>query len=166
MHADKSIPQPSGGIAAGADIGRLTTVSPSEVWQKSNFDIGSWLVDNPDVAKEVLGFELRKTHGGFSGGSPSIEDPSGRALSIVAQLDETSSDRLGEFVSRMATSRAQVGVWIVAGSRHEEVSAIGWLNGLGASIFLVQLQAVRIANSPAAPLLTLITGPQPGNQTV
>jgi hypothetical protein len=161
---DRPVHRRSEGIPAGRDIGRLTKVSPGEAWRSSEFDLSDWLVENPDVAKDVLGFELRKIPGGFSGGSPSFEDSAGRQVLIVSHLQETSNDRLGEFIGRMASSRAKVRIWIVTHARPEDLRALGWLNELGACVYLVQLEAVRIDNSPPAPLLTLLLG-APGQQT-
>ena len=50
--------------------------------------------------------------------------------------------------------------WIVAQPKPEHVSAMSWLNDSGAGRFyLVKVEAVKIGNSPPAPLLTLIVEP-------
>jgi hypothetical protein len=104
MHSSKPAGTRSESIPVGDDIGRLVKVSPNDVWQASSFDISNWLVENSDVAKDVLGFELRKVPGWFSGGSHTIEDPSGRKVVIVSQLNGTSSAGLGNLISLTASS--------------------------------------------------------------
>jgi len=55
---------------------------------------------------------------------------------------------------------AKAAVWIVTEPRPEHVSALSWLNDSSDSRFyLVKVEAVRIGDSPPAPLLTLIVGP-------
>ena len=54
---------------------------------------------------------------------------------------------------------AKAAIWIVADPRPEHISAISWLNeSSSASFYLLKLEAVRIEDSPPAPLLTLIVG--------
>jgi hypothetical protein len=55
---------------------------------------------------------------------------------------------------------AKTAVWIVSEPRPEHVSAVAWLNeSTAASFYLLKLEAIRIGESPPAPLLTLIVGP-------
>jgi hypothetical protein len=54
---------------------------------------------------------------------------------------------------------AKAAIWIVSEPRPEHVAAVAWLNDSSSGAFyLVKVEAVRIANSPFAPLLTLIVG--------
>jgi hypothetical protein len=63
--------------------------------------------------------------------------------------------------------KAKGAIWIVAEPRPEHVTAMAWLNeASGANFYLVKVQAIRIDDSPAAPLLTLIVGPSEGAKEV
>jgi hypothetical protein len=63
--------------------------------------------------------------------------------------------------------KARGAIWIVAEPRPEHVTAMAWLNeASGADFYLVKVQAIRIDDSPAAPLLTLIVGPSEGAKEV
>jgi hypothetical protein len=80
---------------------------------------------------------------------------------IENQLERSDHDHLGKLVTYLAAFEAKTAIWIVIDPRPEHVGAITWLNesGSDASFFLVKVEAIRIGISPAAPLLTLITGP-------
>jgi hypothetical protein len=55
---------------------------------------------------------------------------------------------------------ARAAIWIVSDPRPEHVAAVAWLNeSTSASFYMVKVEAVRIGESPAAPLFTLIVGP-------
>lgn len=52
-------------------------------------------------------------------------------------------------------------------ARPEHVAAIAWLNeSSSADFYLLKVEAVRIGESPAAPLLTVIVGPSEETKTV
>ena len=50
-------------------------------------------------------------------------------------------------------------IWIVSNPRPEHVTAVAWLNESSSADFMVKVEAVRIGDSLAAPLFTLIVGP-------
>ena len=51
-------------------------------------------------------------------------------------------------------------VWIVSEPRPEHVAALAWLNeSSSAAFYMVKVEAVKIGDSPAAALFTLIVGP-------
>ena len=51
-------------------------------------------------------------------------------------------------------------IWIVADARPEHINAINWLNeSSSADFYLIKLEAIKIGDSAAAPLFTLIVGP-------
>ena len=55
---------------------------------------------------------------------------------------------------------AKAAIWIVSDPRPEHVAAVAWLNeSSSAAFYMVKVEAVRIGESPAAPLFTLIVGP-------
>lgn len=63
-------------------------------------------------------------------------------------------------ITYLTNLEAKAAVWIVADPRPEHVRAITWLNeSSSASFFLLKVEAVKIGDSPPAPLLTLIVGP-------
>lgn len=88
------------------------------------------------------------------------EDEAGNAVVIENQLERSDHDHLGKLVTYLAAFEAKTAIWIVSDPRPEHVGAVTWINeSVAANFFLVKLEAIRIGDSPAAPLLTLITGP-------
>jgi hypothetical protein len=60
----------------------------------------------------------------------------------------------------MVAVGAKTAIWVVAEPRSEHVSTIAWLNeSAAASFYLLKIEAIRIGDSPPAPLLTLVVGP-------
>ena len=147
-----------------AAISRLRRVPLREVWRHEAYDFTTWLEHNTDVLGEVLGITIENVERERAAGSFSVdlvgEDTAGNAIVIENQLERSDHDHLGKLITYLAAFEANTAIWIVSDPRPEHVGAVTWLNeSVAASFFLVKVEAVRIGESPAAPLLTLITGP-------
>jgi hypothetical protein len=145
-------------------IGKLQRVPLREVWKHEALDFTTWLQDNIDVLNEILDLNLSSAEREQSAGTLNVdlvaEDESGNPVIIENQLGKSDHDHLGKVVTYLATIGAKTAIWIVADPRPEHVTAISWLNESQAADFdLLKVEAVRIGDSPPAPLLTLITGP-------
>lgn len=145
-------------------IGKLERVSLREVWPHEAYDFTKWLEDNIDILSEVLDLDLANVVSEHQAGAFSIdliaEDTSGGTVIIENQLEKSNHDHLGKLITYLTAMSAKAAIWIVSEPRPEHVAAVAWLNEANnASFYMVKLEAVRIAGSPAAPLLTLIVGP-------
>jgi Domain of unknown function (DUF4268) len=145
-------------------IGKLRRVPLREVWLHEARDFTTWLERNPDALSELLDFPLDNVERERRAGSFSVdlvaEDQSGDTVVIENQLEKSDHDHLGKLITYLSALEAKVAIWIVSEPRPEHVGAITWLNESPlARFYLVKAEAVRIGDSPAAPLLTLITGP-------
>ena len=95
------------------------------------------------------------------------EDESGNPVIIENQLERSNHDHLGKLITYLTQIGAKAAIWIVSDPRPEHISAISWLNeSSSASFYLLKLEAVRIEDSPPAPLLTLIVGSSEESQEV
>ena len=144
-------------------IGKLERVELRDVWRHEG-DFTQWLQDNIDVLSEALDLTLSSPEREQSAGSFSVdlvaEDESGNPVIIENQLEKSNHDHLGKVITYLVGVGAKTAVWIVADPRPEHVSSVVWLNeSSSASFYLVKIEAVRIGESPPAPLLTLIVGP-------
>jgi hypothetical protein len=150
--------------ARPSGIGRLARVPAAEVWQE-DFDMAAWMVDNQDVASEILGFPLARSERSRTpeGIEFSVaEDASGHRILIEGRLNRSAGDQLGTLMSNLTVCDPHVVVWLVADALPEFVRVVDWLNQGGhCSFFLVKVEAVRIGNSDPAPMLSLISGPTP-----
>ncbi len=147
-------------------IGRLKKVPLREVWAHEARDFTSWLADNLDYLEDVLGFPLNLVAqespvGPFSA-DILAEDPAGNLVVIENQLAATDHDHLGKILTYMSNLEAKTALWIVARVRPEHERTVQWLNEFlpaGVSLYLIQVEAVRIGDSPPAPLFTIVAGP-------
>lgn len=154
-----------------SEIGKLRRVSLREVWPHEAWDFTTWLERNPDVLSDVLDYPLESVERERRAGSFSVdlvaEDSSGATVVIENQLEKSDHDHLGKLITYLSALEAKTAIWIVSEPRPEHVGAITWLNEtVEARFYLLQAEAVRIGDSPPAPLLTLITGPSPETREV
>lgn len=145
-------------------IGKLQRVPLREVWKHEAYDFTQWLQDNIDILNDSLDLNLVSADREQAAGSFSIdlvaEDENGTTYVIENQLERSNHDHLGKLITYLTARSARGGIWIVSEPRPEHVAAMAWLNeSANADFYLVKVEAVRIGDSPAAPLLTLIVGP-------
>ena len=146
------------------NVGKLDRVPLRDVWKHEEYDFAHWLQSNTDVLSGVVGLTLENVEREQPAGAFSIdlvaEDEGGNKVIIENQLEKSNHDHLGKLITYSVAMGAKTAIWIVAEPRPEHVAAVAWLNDSSdARFYLVRVEAVRIANSPPAPLLTLIVGP-------
>ncbi len=146
------------------NVGRLQRVPLREVWRHEAQDFTQWLQNNIDVLNESLNLNLLGANRERSAGDFSVdlvaEDEGGGTVVIENQLEKSNHDHLGKLITYLTAMGSKTAIWIVSDPRPEHVAAINWLNeSSNADFYMVKVEAVRIAESPAAPLFTLIVGP-------
>ena len=144
-------------------IGRLRRVSLREVWSHEARDFTPWLAENIDVLNDEIDLSLSIVERERAAGDFSVdlvaEDESGNLVIIENQLERNNHDHLGKLITYLTQIGATAAIWIVKEARPEHTSAISWLNeSFSANFYLLKLEAVRIGDSPPAPILTLIVG--------
>ena len=146
-------------------IGRLQrVVNLREVWEHEALHFTPWLEENIDVLNNEIDLSLSIVEREQAAGDFSVdlvaEDESGNPVIIENQLERSNHDHLGKLITYLTAIGAKAAIWIVEDPRPEHIGAISWLNeSSAASFYLLKLEAVRIEDSPLAPLLTLIVGP-------
>ena len=146
------------------NVGRLERLPLRDVWKHEEYDFTQWLQDNIDVLNTALDLTLVNVDREQPTGTFSIdlvaEDEAGGTVVIENQLEKSNHDHLGKLITYLTGMSAKAAIWIVSDPRPEHVAAIAWLNeSSGATFYMVKVEAVRIGDSPAAPLFTLIVGP-------
>lgn len=152
-------------------IGKLQRVKLREVWKHEALDFTKWLRDNIDVLNEVADLSLSSAESEQSASEFKVdivaEDAAGNLAVIENQLEKSDHDHLGKLITYLTALDARTGIWIVADPRPEHVKAVAWLNESSAAAFyLFKVEAVKIGDSPPAPLLTLIVGPSEASREV
>jgi len=145
-------------------IGKIERVPLRDVWKHEAFDFTQWLQDNIDVLNNVIDLNLSNPEREQAAGSFSIdivaEDDAGNPVIIENQLEKSDHDHLGKILTYLVAMGAKSAIWIVSNPRPEHIAAISWLNeSLAANFYLLKIEAIKIENSPPAPLLTVIVGP-------
>jgi hypothetical protein len=145
-------------------IGKLERVALREVWKHEAKVFTKWLQDNIDVLISAHDLNLVNVDRERDTGDFSIdlvaEDDAGGTVIIENQLEKSNHDHLGKLITYLTGMGARAAIWIVSDPRPEHVAAIAWLNeSSSADFYMVKVEGVRIGDSPAAPLFTLIVGP-------
>ena len=144
-------------------IGSLQRVDLRKVWSHEALDFTTWLENNIDELNNAIDLSLSIVEREHPAGDFSVdlvaEDESGNSVIIENQLERSNHDHLGKLITYLTAIDAKAAIWIVKEARPEHIRAISWLNeSSSASFYLLKLEAVRIEDSPPAPLLTLIVG--------
>lgn len=145
-------------------IGKIERVNLRDVWKHEALDFTTWLENNIDTINEALGLTLQNVEREQTAGAFSVdlvaEDESGNIVIIENQLERSNHDHLGKVITYLTALEAKAAIWIVSEPRPEHVKAVAWLNeSSSAAFYLAKIEAIKIGDSPPAPLLTLITGP-------
>ena len=145
-------------------IGKLERVPLRDVWKHEAYDFTQWLQNNVDILNSVLNITLVNAERERSAGDFNVdlvaEDEGGGAIVIENQLERSNHDHLGKLITYLTAMSARAAIWIVSEPRPEHVAAIAWLNeSSSADFYLIKVEAVKIGDSPAAPLFTVIVGP-------
>lgn len=147
-------------------IGKIGIVPVREAFKREALDFTTWLEQNIDALTDRLGLELsvlerEKTVGSFNV-DLLCEDDAGRLVIIENQLERTDHDHLGKILTYLVNLEASSAIWVTPEVRPEHERVIEWLNettGTDITFYLVRVEAVRIGDSPFAPLFTVLAGP-------
>ncbi len=145
-------------------IGKIERVPLREVWRHEALDLTTWLQENIDVLSDAIDINLSNPEREQSAGTFNIdivaEDDSGNPVIIENQLEKSDHDHLGKLITYLVAMGAKSAIWVVSEARPEHIASISWLNESStANFYLLKLEAIRIGESPPAPLLTVIVGP-------
>ena len=146
-------------------------VSLRDVWPHEQQDFSRWLVENIAFLNDHLPFEVvaesliaEAPAGPFAVDvvGDAIDSESGETFKVVIenQLEQTDHRHLGQILTYLAAYDAKAAIWISAGARPEHARAVQWLNDESTiDAWLFDIEVIRIADSPAAPILRRIIGP-------
>ena len=145
-------------------IGTIERLPIRDVWRHEAHHFTTWLVENLDVLSDALDLDLTNGNREQAAGDFSVdivaENAAGERVIIENQYGRSDHDHLGKLLTYLSAFEAETAIWIVEEPRPEHVRAVSWLNEASSGAFyLVKAEAIRIADSPPALLLTEITGP-------
>jgi hypothetical protein len=148
------------------NVGKLQIVSLRDAFRHEAHNFTAWLEANIDALAERVGVELTVLEREKSVGSFNVdlfcETSDGRYVIIENQLERSDHDHLGKLLTYLVNLDARVAIWVTPEVRPEHERVIDWLNestSADFSFYLIQVEAVRIENSPFAPLFTTLVAP-------
>lgn len=133
------------------------------------------LLKNVDVLRDALGgldLELERAEhpvGAFSLDLIGRDLTHGVPLIVENQIESSDHGHLGQLLTYTAGTDAGTIVWVTKGFRDEHRVALDWLNehtGEGIRFFGLVVRAVRIGDSPPAPMLDVVVQPNDWQKTV
>lgn len=149
-----------------ANIGKIEIVPIRQAFQHEALRFTSWLEMNIDALSERVGLQLTVLEREKSVGSFTVdlfcEDERGNTIIIENQLERTDHDHLGKLLTYLVNLDAKTAIWVATEVRQEHQRVIDWLNTAtpaDISFYFVKVEAIRIENSPFAPLFTVLARP-------
>lgn len=145
------------------EFGSLESIPLRDAWPNEARDFTPWLAKNLELLSDVLGLrlELRDREVSvdtFSADILAHDSRDDTAVLIENQLDSSDHTHLGQILTYLAGLEAKTVIWIAQDFSEAHLSAVRWLNDHTDdqySFFAVQVRAVRIGNSPVAPVLEI-----------
>lgn len=148
-------------------IGKLRNVSPREAWTHEALDFTPWLCENLGLLGEEIGIELeyesRETAVGSYFADIVARCPQDdRVVLIENQLERGNHQHLGQLMTYIAGTDAEIIVWIATDFSEPHLAAIKWLNEHTVApfaFFAVRLRVLRIDDSNPAPMFEVLERP-------
>jgi hypothetical protein len=147
-------------------IGRLEMLPIRQVFPKEAQHFTTWLETHIEVLSERVGIPLtviqREKEVGDFNVDLLCEDSDGKPVIIENQVERTDHDHLGKLLTYLVNLDASTAIWVTSEPRVEHQKVIDWLNEstpADIAFFLVKVEAVRIGQSPFAPLFTILAAP-------
>ncbi|PQP50705.1 DUF4268 domain-containing protein [Mycolicibacterium austroafricanum] len=149
------------------NMGRLEPVEPRSVWDHEAQSFTPWLLQNVDVLSDLLGMDLELNAAEHPVGDFSLDllgrDVNDDSVVIVEnQLERSDHSHLGQLLTYAAGTDPRNVVWITTAFRSEHRAALDWLNehtDPDTRFFGVEIEVVRIGDSPYAPNFKLVAQP-------
>ena len=148
-----------------SQVEKITRIGIREAFPIEPKHFTPWLTENIEVVGDAIGLELSSAEKEQSTGNFSVDIKAktldGETVVIENQYGNSDHDHLGKLITYLSSFDAKVAVWIVETPKQEHINAITWLNEgeNNCDFYLLRVEAIRIGSSPAAPLLSLVSGP-------
>lgn len=157
-------------MATTIKLSKITKVDLRECWQNEASDFTPWLATEENIAllADALGMnelEVRAQEehvGPFRADILCVDPGTERYVLIENQLEKTDHNHLGQILTYAAGLDAVTIIWIAEHFTEEHRAAIDWLNritDIEFNFFGVEIELIKIDDSPAAPIFNVIAKP-------
>ena len=149
------------------DLGELIPVKPRKIWSDEAREFTPWLAENIHLLSQRLGLDLQVEDqesgvGDFRADIVASDSATRKPVVIENQLEETDHEHLGKILTYASGKEAAVSIWVSTKIRPEHQAALQWLNdvtGPDTAFFGLELEVLRIGNSPPAPNFKVVVQP-------
>ncbi|MEM9567485.1 MAG: hypothetical protein AAF974_04190 [Cyanobacteria bacterium P01_E01_bin.34] len=148
-------------------LGTLVEVNLREAWEHEAHSFTPWMSAHLERLSDAIGIPLelegREVPVGPFSADILARNPMDDSLVLIEnQLEETDHSHLGQIMTYLAGLEAQTIVWVASDFCEPHLSALQWLNDHTVTpfaFFAVKVKAVRIGNSPIAPVFEVMSRP-------
>ncbi len=156
------------------ELGELREVDLRQVWRHEAQDFTPWLAENLQRLSRAVDMELElieteKAVENFAADILARDVASNSLVLIENQLEKTDHSHLGQILTYLAGLEAKAVIWISPRFQEPHLSAIRWLNDHTSdefAFFAVRVRAVRIGDSPIAPVFETLARPSEWERTL
>lgn len=148
------------------EIAKIRQLKVREAFPHEAHAFTTWLEENIDALSDRLGFKLtvieREKQAGDFSADLLCRDERDALVIVENQLEKSDHDHLGKLLTYLVNLEAKTAIWVTPEPRHEHEKVIDWLNENtpeDTAFFLVRVEAIRIGDSPLAPLFTVLAQP-------
>lgn len=157
-------------MATSIELSKITKVNLRDCWQNEASDFTPWLAKDENIAllADALGMneleiKAQEEHvGPFRADILCVDPGTNKYVLIENQLEKTDHNHLGQILTYAAGLDAVTIIWIAEHFTEEHRAAIDWLNRITDkefNFFGVEIELIKIGNSPAAPIFNVIAKP-------
>ena len=157
-------------MATSIELSKITKVNLRDCWANEASDFTPWLAKEENIAllADAVGLNelevvAQEEHVGPFRADILCKDPGTDKLVLIEnQLEKTDHNHLGQIMTYAAGLDAVTIIWIAEHFTEEHRAAIDWLNRITDkefNFFGVEIQLIKIGNSPAAPMFDVIAKP-------
>lgn len=157
-------------MATSIKLSKITKVDLRDCWQNEANDFTPWLASEENIAllADALGMnelevKAQEEHvGPFRADILCVDPGTDKYVLIENQLEKTDHNHLGQILTYAAGLDAVTIIWIAEHFTEEHRAAIDWLNRITDTefnFFGVEIELIKIGDSPAAPIFKVIAKP-------
>lgn len=157
-------------MATSIKLSKISKVDLRDCWQNEASDFTPWLASEENIAllADALGMnelevKAQEEHvGPFRADILCVDPGTDKLVLIENQLEKTDHNHLGQILTYAAGLDAVSIIWIAEHFTEEHRAAIDWLNRITDkefNFFGVEIELIKIGDSPAAPIFNVIAKP-------
>lgn len=164
-------------MATSIKLSKITKVDLRDCWKSEASDFTPWLAseENISLLADALGMnelevKSQEEHvGPFRADILCVDPGTDKLVLIENQLEKTDHNHLGQILTYAAGLDAVTIIWIAEHFTEEHRAAIDWLNRITDkefNFFGVEIELIKIGESPAAPMFNVIAKPNGWSKNV